>query len=364
MQQNTSLILIMAAGTGGHVFPALSIALSLQQRGAEVAWLGTPAGMENDILSTTGIPMHRVTVKGLRGTGAKRKLMAPFMMAVALWQSWRVLREVRPDCVLGMGGFVCGPAGIAARLMGLPLLVHEQNAVAGLTNRLLAHVATQVLEAFPGTFKSASKVKYTGNPVREEIVATAVARKVPAGGRLRLLVLGGSQGAEAINRVIPEVLASWSEDRPETWHQTGRRGFGSTVQRYADLQLGDNEGCRITPFIDDMAAAFAWADLVVCRSGASTVAELAVAGLPSVLVPYPHHRDRQQYFNADWLVAAGAARCLDQKQLDASSLLALLRELDGNRDVLMQMSEQAGSVAIRDAAAAIADHCLEVAHGR
>lgn len=364
-------VLIMAAGTGGHVFPALAIARHLQARGANIEWLGTYRGMENDLLAGSGFTMHHISVSGLKGSGLKRKLMAPFMLVAALWQSLAVIRQVQPHCVLGMGGFVCGPGGLAAKLHGTPLLIHEQNAVAGFTNRVLSRIATRVFEAFPNTFPASAKVLYTGNPLRADIVALHAqdVRPLEQNRPIRLLVLGGSQGATAINKVIPQLLAQWPQSpKPEVWHQAGKRGLDAAIDDYKqfDLVVGDDaahSSCRVVPFIEDMAAAYRWADLVICRSGASTVSELAAAGLPAILIPYPHHSDQQQLHNANWLVNGGAACLLEQSDLSVSRLLELLLELDGDKQQLQRMAQAAQSLAICDAGEVIAQKCLEYAHG-
>lgn len=360
-------VLVMAAGTGGHVFPALSIAQSLINKGAEVHWLATQTGMENDLLLNTSFPIHRITVSGLRGSGVKRKLLAPWMLLRALWQSFRVIRDVKPDCVLGMGGFVCGPAGIAAKAQGVPLLLHEQNAVAGLTNKILHRISTKTLAAFPGGFEPHKKLLITGNPVRANIEALYEAEadneSGVAGRALRILVLGGSQGAKRINEVVPEVLKEWKGMVPQIWHQTGERSLADTRELYramgVDLAAGD---IRVVAFIDDMSAAYAWADIVVCRSGASTVCELAVAGLPSILVPYPYHKDQQQLHNANWLVNNAAALLLEQHELTVDALSALLQSLLEKPETLSAMRANARSLAQLDVAGRIADLCLEFGH--
>lgn len=365
MSSASATVLIMAAGTGGHVFPALSIARCLHDSGVDVQWLGTPAGMENDLLTATPYTLHRVPVSGLRGAGLKSKLMAPYMIFKAFLHSRRVMRTVRPACVMGMGGFVCGPAGLAARASGIPLLIHEQNAVAGLTNRLLARLSQRVLEAFPGTFPASSRVRYVGNPVRVEIAALFEQPRQPVHRYrpLRILVLGGSQGARAINTLIPEILANWDGERPELWHQTGARNLDATESLYASLGVDRDEKCRVVPFIEDMAGAYMWADVVVARSGASTVSEIAVAGLPSILVPYPYHRDQQQVFNARWLADSNAAYLVEQRDLTAKLLLTRLRDLHEKRMVLDQMSRAARRLAVVDAAEDIAQECRRFVHG-
>ena len=362
--ENTT-VLIMAAGTGGHVFPALSIAQKLQEHNVHTEWMGTHQGMENRLLEGTGIKVHAVSAKGLKGKGITRLIAAPFMLIQALVQSMRVLAKVNPDCVLGMGGFVSGPGGLAAKLTGRKLVIHEQNAVPGSTNKLLAKIANRVFEAFPGTFSSSKKVVHTGNPLRKEIAAlAALPRNFEDSPRpLHILVLGGSQGALAINEALPAVLAQWQAEKlPHVRHQAGERTLEQTRALYKQKGLDAAEGIVVVPFISDMAEAYSWADLVICRSGASTVSEIAAAGLPSILVPYPHHSDQQQTHNANWLVNAGAAKLLQQCDLSAAALGALLLDLEANRKKLQQMSDAARSIAVCDADELIANSCLELAH--
>ena len=365
MSVESITVLIMAAGTGGHVFPALSIAQKLQEQNVRTEWMGTHQGMENRLLEGTGIRIHAVSAKGLKGKGVARLIVAPFMLAQALIQSMRILSEVQPDCVLGMGGFVSGPGGLAAKLMGRRLVIHEQNAVPGFTNKFLAKVANQVFEAFPNTFSKNAKIIHTGNPLRKEIAALATRPRSirESSQRLQILVLGGSQGALAINEVIPAVLADFPKEiRPSVRHQTGERTLARAQAAYANKSLDSKDDITISAFISDMAEAYSWADLVICRSGASTVSEIAAVGLPSILIPYPHHSDQQQTHNANWLVQAGAAFLLEQNGLTATSLKALVLELHENRGKLKQMSDISKSIAICDADEIIARRCLELVH--
>lgn len=366
METGRVTVLIMAAGTGGHVFPALSIAESLRAQGVDVQWLGTPMGMENDILENTDIPLHRVTVSGLRGAGLKKLLTAPFMIAQAFWQSVKVLRNINPQCVIGMGGFVCGPAGLASKFLGIPLLLHEQNAVAGLTNKLLARVAHKICEAFPGTFPSSSKLVYTGNPIRKEIVDLGTRKEIrdsdKEDGQVNLLVLGGSQGALAINQVIPKVVSELKKDsQVHTWHQTGAKQLESTIGFYSEAGFEPGDDHRVVAFIDDMAKAYEWADLVICRSGASTVSEIAVVGLPAIFIPYPYHKDNQQTHNAEWLSREGAAEILQQSELSEVSLLNRVRPYIDSRQRLAAAGAKGRELAIRDADLRIAELCRELA---
>jgi UDP-N-acetylglucosamine--N-acetylmuramyl-(pentapeptide) pyrophosphoryl-undecaprenol N-acetylglucosamine transferase len=365
MPREDMTVLIMAAGTGGHVFPALSIARKLRKHNVRTEWMGTHQGMENQLLEGTGIKIHAVSAKGLKGKGVVRLLFAPFMLVQALIQSIRVLSSVNPDCVLGMGGFVSGPGGLAAKITGRKLVIHEQNAVPGFTNKLLSKIANLVFEAFPNTFPDSDKVLYTGNPLRSEIAELAEKpRQYEKSSRsLRILVLGGSQGALAINEVVPELIADWPEqNRPHVLHQSGERTLEETQVLYKDRGLSSVEGVEVVPFISNMADAYGWADLVICRSGASTVSEIAAVGLPSILIPYPHHSDQQQKHNANWLVSAGAAFLLEQKDLTLATLRSLLLDLHTDRSKLQKMSDAARSISICDADELIVSRCMELAH--
>ncbi len=354
----SATIVIMAGGTGGHVFPALAIAEGLRARGLAVSWLGTRRGLEAELVPKAGIEIDWISVSGLRGKGLAGWLLAPARLAVALLQALAALRRRRPAAVLGMGGFVAGPGGVAARLLAVPLLVHEQNAVAGLTNALLARIADRVLEAFPGTFPPARGARLTGNPVRAEIAALPqpATRLGGRGGRLRLLVIGGSLGAAALNGVVPAAAARLA-GRLEIRHQCGRDHLESTRSTYAEAGVE----AEVTPFIDDMAAAYAWADLVVCRAGALTVAELAAAGVGALLVPFPYAVDDHQTANAGELVAVGAARLLPQAELDAARLAEELTVLAGDRPRLLAMAEAARGVARPGATAEVVAECLRAA---
>ena len=352
-------VLIMAGGTGGHVFPALACAREFQARGYTVHWLGTPRGIENELVPAAGLPLHRIEMSGLRGKGALSLLKAPFLLARALWQARRVLREVQPVCVLGMGGFVTGPGGWAARLAGIPLVIHEQNAVAGTANRALAPFAARVCEAFPDTFPASAKRRTTGNPVRAELFRDTP-RQIPPSGTVRLLVLGGSLGAEPLNRLLPAALARLpAEARPQVCHQAGRQHAGLTATRYREAGVA----AEVLPFIADMAAAYREADLVICRAGALTVSELAAAGLPSMLVPLPHAIDDHQTRNAEYLASAGAAVLLAQHSTDAAALAAQLTEVLMHSERLSAMGEAARRLAKPAATREVVDICLEVAHG-
>ncbi len=365
-----SRVLIMAAGTGGHVFPALAIARQLETRGVKIDWLGTPDGMEEKLLEGTGYEFHQIAAKGLKGKGLSRLLSAPWMLMRSLWQSLVIINRLKPDCVLGMGGYVSGPGGVAARLLRRKLYLHEQNAVVGLTNRLLSRLANCVFEAFPGAFLKSDKVMYVGNPVRADIeqVGASMPEFATHERPIRILVLGGSQGALAINEAMPEALAQLKSAGPatvpEVRHQTGAAQLEPTLSAYANAGFEPTSKLTITAFIEDMAAAYAWADLVIGRSGASTVTEIAVAGRASILVPYPHHKDQQQLHNARWLSAAGAATIIEQQLLSGDRLATEISSLNTDRDVLLAKSMAAHALAPRHVDARIADIMMEIAHAR
>jgi len=352
----------MAGGTGGHVYPALAVANALRERSRRVVWLGTHRGLESRVVPAAGIDIEWISVKGLRRNGAAAILLAPFQLAWALLQSLGVIARRRPAAVLGMGGFVSGPGGLAAWLTRRPLLIHEQNAVAGLTNRLLARLARVVLQAFPGSFNSRVAAETVGNPVRADIAAVVPPAERYAGhtGPLRLLVLGGSQGALALNETVPAALAQMAgEKRPSVRHQCGNSTLELTRQAYARAGVEAD----IAPYIEDMAGAYEWADLVVCRSGALTVAELCAVGLPAVFVPYPAAVDDHQTANARPMADAGAAVIIDQSMLSPDVLAGQLRQWLTDRQDLQGRAERARSLARPDALARITELCLQQAGG-
>ncbi|MDE2338149.1 MAG: undecaprenyldiphospho-muramoylpentapeptide beta-N-acetylglucosaminyltransferase [Gammaproteobacteria bacterium] len=350
-------ILIMAGGTGGHVFPALALARALRAGSVEVVWLGTRRGIEARLVPAEGIDIEWLSVGGLRGKGWKTRLAAPWRLAVALWQALGVMRRRRPRVVVGLGGFVTGPGGIAAWLTRRPLLIHEQNAVAGFTNRALAPLAREVFEAFPGSFGPNVRARTIGNPVRQEIAALAPPRERLAGRgpAVRVLVIGGSQGAVRLNTVVPQALARAAASRAiEVRHQAGERWIEACRDSYAAAGVVAD----VQPFIADMAEAYAWADLVICRSGALTVSELAAAGLAAVLVPFPAAVDDHQTRNAELLVRQGAAVLLPERELTAERLAAQLERLCAERDGLIDMAERARALARPEATEALSASCL------
>lgn len=358
-----SNILIMAGGTGGHVFPALAVARYLRDEGVEVIWLGTRRGLEARVVPEAGFPIEYISITGLRGRGFTGWLLAPFRLSAALWQALQVCLRCRPGVVLGLGGFVTGPGGVAAWLLRCPLVIHEQNAIAGLTNRVLSHLARRVLEAFPGSFPQKIKTEQTGNPIRADIcdLPNPQSRIAAHQAELRILVIGGSLGAQALNEVLPQAIPLLPlEMRPAIWHQTGQNKDTATRQAYADVHVE----ARVEPFIVDMAEAYSWADLVICRAGALTISELAAAGIGAILVPYPHAVDDHQTRNALYLTEAGAARLILQSELVPEVLANVLRELlSGGREGLVEMAAAARRLAKPEATRQVAETCLEVMHG-
>ena len=329
-----STVLIMAGGTGGHVFPALALARLLRAADAEVVWLGTQRGLEARVVPAENIAIEWLSMSGLRGKGALTLLAAPFKLAQSIWQALGVMRRRKPALVVGFGGFVTGPGGVAAWLTRRPLVIHEQNAIAGYSNRMLAHLARRILSAFPRAFPEGVEAQVVGNPVRAEI-----AMQPPPGdrfarreGALRLLVVGGSLGASRLNAVVPFALAQLEKGglALRVRHQAGERGIDAARAAYAEARVSGD----VTPFIDDMARAYADADLVICRAGALTVSELAAVGVASILVPFPAAVDDHQTVNAQFLVREGAAVLIADRDLTADKLAATLRELCAGRGKL------------------------------
>ncbi|HDW7093499.1 TPA: undecaprenyldiphospho-muramoylpentapeptide beta-N-acetylglucosaminyltransferase [Yersinia enterocolitica] len=347
MSGKTKRLMVMAGGTGGHVFPGLAVAHHLMAQGWQVRWLGTADRMEASLVPKNGIEIDFIEISGLRGKGLMAQLTAPVRIYRAVRQAKKIMRDYQPDVVLGMGGYVSGPGGLAAWLCGIPVVLHEQNGIAGLTNRWLARIAKKVLQAFPGAFPHAEVV---GNPVRTDVLALPLPADRLAGreGPIRVLVIGGSQGARVLNQTLPQVAATLGE-QITIWHQVGKGALPDVLQAYQQAGQGDKH--QVVEFIDDMAAAYAWADVVVCRSGALTVSEVAAAGLPAIFVPF-QHKDRQQYWNALPLEKAGAAKIIEQPQFTAQAVSNLLTEWD--RPTLLAMAEQARRVAIPDATERVA----------
>jgi UDP-N-acetylglucosamine--N-acetylmuramyl-(pentapeptide) pyrophosphoryl-undecaprenol N-acetylglucosamine transferase len=357
-------IMIMAGGTGGHVFPGLAVAQALRARDCAVVWLGTRRGIEGRVVPPSGIDIEWITIAGVRGRGIGAYLTAPFRVAAAVVQALAALRRRRPAAVLGMGGFVAGPGAIAAWLTRRPLVLHEQNSVAGTTNRLLAPLAAKVFAAFPDTFPAWARAEVVGNPVRDSIVATDSARErldARQQERRRLFVIGGSQGARALNEALPLALQQLPpEQRPEVWHQAGRLGIDEARAAYAAAGVD----ARVDAFVDDVSSAFRWADLVVARAGASTLAELAIVGVGAILVPLPSAIDDHQTMNARHYIAGGAGIALAQRDLQPAALAQLLASCLGDHARLIAMAEAARKEARPDAAERIARACLELAEAR
>lgn len=355
-------LMVMAGGTGGHVYPALAVADELRTRGWDVFWLGTRAGLEARVVPQAGIDMVWVSMGGMRGKGLLRKLLMPFMLLVAFGQSVRAILRRRPDVVLGMGGYTAFPGGMMASLLNKPLVIHEQNSVGGLTNRVLACLAARVLTAFPQAFQGDKdkpipcrrvSTEWVGNPVRTDIAGVS---KIEHAGPLRLLVVGGSLGASALNDLIPRALALLPEDkRPQVVHQSGRQHLEVLRANYRDAGVE----AEVRDYIEDMSAAYQACDFAICRAGAMTVAELACAGVPAVLVPFPFAVDDHQTGNARFLSEGGAAWLIQQRELTAEHLAQLIAGLD--RATLAGMSAQARALAKPDATRQVADICEALA---
>lgn len=342
--------MMMAAGTGGHVFPALAVAKELQQQGIQVSWLATPTGMENRLLKNHDIPIYQIDIQGVRGNGAVRKLLAPFKILKATLSAMRYMKQLKVDAVAGFGGYVAGPGGLAARALGIPVIIHEQNAIAGFTNTQLSRIAKKVCQAFPNTFAESAKIVTTGNPVRKEITeilspSWRYQEREKAGLPLRILIVGGSLGAQALNERVPEALKQLNVPL-NVYHQCGQNHADTTQARYADKPASLH--VEVQPFIEDMAKAYSDADLIICRAGALTVTEIANAGVAAVFVPLPSAVDDHQTANAKFLANSGAAKICPQSTLTPDSLKELLAPLM-NRQLLSEMAVKARQQAQPDA---------------
>ncbi len=356
-------LMVMAGGTGGHVFPGLAVAHWMQARGWRVVWLGNASGMEATLVPQHGIAMEYVRFGGVRGKGLQTKLMLPVNLLRACSQSLRALRSVKPDVVLGMGGYITFPAGLMSKLSGTPLVLHEQNSIAGLANKVLAHVAKRVLVAFPNALPNA---EWTGNPIRAELAEALppkeryAARNVDREARLNVLVVGGSLGAAALNETVPKALALLDPAlRPRVVHQAGAKHIDALTANYAAAGLSVDDDVQLVPFIDDMANAYAAADLVICRSGAMTVSEIAAVGVAALFVPFPFAVDDHQTTNAAFLANEGAAHLIQQRDLSAEKLAGWLR--DQTRESLGRMAGKARALAKPDAAERVGRVCADVA---
>ncbi len=352
-------VLIMAGGTGGHIFPGLAVANLLRQENIEVHWLGTEKGLEARLVPAADFPLHYISIAGLRGKGLKTLLLGPFRLGQAILQAVKIIHHIKPDVVIGMGGFVSGPGGIASWLLRRPLIIHEQNAKAGLTNKYLAKIASKVLEGFPDTFIQRRNIVTTGNPVRTEIAAIPAPEnrlKIP-NKPLHLLALGGSLGAAAINELLPRALAQLPvNDRPLVYHQTGEKHAEITQKAYHDAGVE----AVVTPFIANMSEAYTWADIVLCRAGASTIAELCAAGLASILIPYPYAVDDHQTANAKYLVKHNAAVLIQQAVLTEAALVNVLNELSTAPAQRAAMGQAAYELRQLDATQKVFEICGEI----
>ncbi|MFH0258934.1 undecaprenyldiphospho-muramoylpentapeptide beta-N-acetylglucosaminyltransferase [Vibrio mediterranei] len=351
MKKNKRLM-VMAGGTGGHVFPGLAVAHRLQEQGWEIRWLGTADRMEADLVPKHGIEIDFIKVKGLRGQGIAKLIKAPFQIFSAILQARKHLKKWQPDAVLGMGGYVSGPGGIAAWTMGIPVVLHEQNGVAGLTNQWLSKIAKKVFQAFPGAFPNAEVV---GNPVRQDLIDTEEPQQRLEGrdGDIRILVMGGSQGARILNQTLPPVMAELGSGYTIR-HQAGKGNSEEVAELYRSNAV---ENADVTEFIDDVAQAYRWADLVICRSGALTVSELAAVGVGAIFIPFMH-KDRQQALNGDHLVHCGAAYMIEQPDLTVEKLAQQVKQLD--RLQLLELAKNARKAAKLDADTRVAQEIIEL----
>jgi len=358
-------ILLMAGGTGGHIFPALAVAQLLSEQGWQTHWLGSEKGMEQSIVPKYNIDMSLLGISGVRGKGLLTRLLSPLYIINAVWQAIKVIKKFRPDVVLGMGGFASGPGGLAAWLLRRPLCIHEQNAIPGVTNRILNKFARYSLQAFPGAFAKADAV--TGNPVRQTICETPSPQQRFAEhhGPIRLLVVGGSRGAAIFNQMLPEAVSLLPQNVIlNIWHQTGSNNRGLVGERYSEYLASSEwkpqEAMKIDDFIEDIDAAYSWADIVLCRSGALTVSELAAVGLGAIFVPFPHAVDDHQTANANYLVKADAAEIIQQSDLDAKKLAQIIEQI-ANRAQCLEMAINAKKQGKPDATEKVAAYCIKAA---
>lgn len=357
MSSKRPMILIMAGGTGGHIFPGVAVADYLVEQGWDVHWLGTADRMEAEIVPAQGYAISFVNIAGLRNKGWSSWLKLPFKLAQSVWQSIQVIRQVKPDVVLGLGGYASAPGGLAAWLTTKPLVLHEQNAVAGMSNRYLARLASKVLSAFPGAFGPRLGYDVVGNPLRSQILA--MDNKIPEQPSIskKVLIVGGSLGAKVLNDIVPQAMKQIKVQNIQVWHQTGKGNESAVKQSYLDYGLTD-EGIKVTEFIDDMAAAYDWADVVICRAGALTVSELALAAKPAIFVPLPHAVDNHQTKNAMYLVDRGAAKLLPQHEFNGTRLAQMLNSLFVSDSVIQTMAKLAHDAAHADATAKVAQACI------
>ena len=342
-------IVIMAGGTGGHVFPALAVAQYLMEQNWQVSWIGTRKGMESRVVPENKIAIDWLSVNGLRGKGTLALFKMPWMLIKACLEARKILQQRKPDVVLGMGGFVAGPGGLMAKLMGIPLVIHEQNRIPGTTNRLLANIANKVLQAFPDSFPDSRHAVYTGNPLRKQLTEAADKREHKSSASLNILVMGGSLGAQRLNEVVPAALAM--QENVSVLHQTGSAMLEQVTRAYADKSIT----ATVAAFIDDVVEAYTWADLIICRAGAMTISEVAAMGLPSILIPYPYAIDDHQTANAEYLVCAGAGIKIAQQQLTVDCLATQIKQQITR---LENMAVAAKQCAKLDATDRVAEQCM------
>jgi len=348
--------MILSGGTGGHVFPALAVAECLRDRGNQVTWMGTRKGLESKVVPAAGFEIDWLSVSGFRGKNLVGRLLAPLRLVLSCCQSGWILFRRKPDIVLGMGGFVSGPGGLIAYLARIPLVVHEQNAIPGTTNRWLAKIANQVLEAFPGSFDPSVGAICTGNPLREQIADLVNDTKLVKGDQVNILVVGGSQGAQILNEMVPEAVGTLQR-RVNVWHQTGEKMQNQVTRVYEKLGLD----ARVDAFVKDMAFAYKWADMVICRAGAMTVSELAAAGLPGILIPFPYAIDDHQTHNAKFVTNGDAGVLIPQSELNPKSLAEVLCTWSADVNKILTMGVKAKQLAKPHATATVCDYCLRVA---
>ena len=354
-------ILIAAGGTGGHVYPALAVADYLREQGIKITWVGTIKGLEHRVIPAAGIPLEIISISGLRGKGLLNLLFVPLKLVLAIAQVIKIFIKVKPDAVLGMGGFVSGPCGLAAFVLRKPLYLHEQNAIPGLTNKVLRHLATTTMQAFPNSFNNKNVVAL-GNPIRKNIsdLESPEERMSKRDDNIRLLIIGGSLGAQALNENVPQALSELSNElQANVWHQTGKNKLDTTIKIYKKL----NVEAKVTEFIEDMAEAYEWADLVICRAGALTISELANAGVAAILVPYPHAVDDHQTANAAYLTNVDAAILIPQDQLIPKLKGSLTDLIKAGRTKLIEMAKAARELSKPNATQEVAEICLGVSHG-
>jgi len=346
----------MAGGTGGHIFPGLAVAQELNLRNWTAYWLGSVGGMEVDLVGKTGIPLHLITISGLRGNGLYGWIKSPFTLLKAVFQALKIIKKIEPDVVIGFGGFASGPGGVASFLTRTPLIIHEQNAVAGLTNKTLAKFADKVFQAFPNAFKKAKNIQTVGNPIRQKIID--LNKNKQASSKINILIIGGSRGARVFNDILPKVLSPiMLNNKINVRHQSGKGNFNSTISSYENNKIKLGKNLSVDEFIDDMREAYLWADLVICRAGALTVSEIAAVGIAAIFIPFPYAVDDHQTKNALWLVQQKAAILIDEIDLKSKKSKDTIVALVEKPEKINEMAIKAKAIAYFDAVGIIADAC-------